>query len=177
MLVGTDAAWAQAGPSAESIRRLPPSAFPLVPLAIRHALERRHCLVPQPYDAAAPTNVAQGDFTAAKMSEWAILCSARDTSRIVIYRLLSSGDARAVDSLERAADISWMQGIGDGRWGFSRLLRTLPRDRIRAWRRDDGGRAIPQPMDHDAIEQAFIGKAADAFYHAAGRWYRRVTTD
>jgi len=177
LLSSWHAVTAQAGPSAELVRRLAPSAFPRLPIAIRRDLEQRHCLIPQPYDAHAPTNVAHGSFTAANVSEWAMLCSTRDTSQILIYRTLGDGDARAVDSLERAADIGWMQGIGDNAWGYSRLLRTLPRERIGAWHRDDEGRAIPQPIDHDAIEQAFIGKAADAFYHAAGRWYRRVTMD
>ena len=177
LLLGTHAVTAQAAPLPDSVLRLAPSAFPLLPVAIRQDLNRRHCLVPQPYDAHAPTNVAQGAFTAVRVSEWAILCSARDTSQIIILRILSSGEVRAVDSLERAADIGWVQGIDDKRWGFSRLIRTLSRDRIHAWRRDDGGRAIPQPIDHDAIEQAFIGKAADAFYYAAGRWYRRGTSD
>jgi len=57
------------------------------------------------------------------------------------------------------------------------MLRVLRVQRIRAWRHDVDGNAIPQPIDHDAIEQAFIGKAAEAFYHVAGRWYRQVTAD
>ena len=70
-----------------------------------------------------------------------------------------------------------MQRISDTQWGFSLLLGTLPLDRIRTWRRDDAGRSIPRPIDHDAIEQTFLGKAADAFYRAEGRWYRRATAD
>lgn len=176
-LSGAQAVRAQAKPSPELVRRLAPSSFPQLPAAVRHDLERRHCLVPQPYDANAPSNVTHGAFTGPKVSEWAILCSAQDTSQILIYRIAASGDARALDSLERAADVGWMQGIGNIEWGFSRLLRTLPPERIRTWRRDDEGRAIPRPIDHDAIEQAFLGKAADAFYRAAGRWYHRATTD
>lgn len=168
---------AQAGPSPEPVHRLRPSAFPRLPIAIRDDLERRHCLVPQPYDARSPANVAHGAFTAPNISEWAILCSVQDTSEILIYRMPSSEDARVVDSLERAADLGWVQDIGDNRRGFSRLIRALPRVRVPTWRRDDHGRVVPQPFDHDAIEQSFIGKASEAFYHAAGRWYRRATTD
>ena len=168
---------AQAGPPPDSVRRVAPDSFPQLPTAVRHDLERRECLVPQPYDARKPANVARGAFTAPRISEWAILCSAHDTSQILIYRVSSSRDVRAIDSLERAADVAWMQRISDTQWGFSRLLGTLPLDRIRTWRRDDDGRSIPRPIDHDAIEQTFIGKAADAFYRAAGRWYRRATAD
>ena len=70
-----------------------------------------------------------------------------------------------------------MQGIGSSRWGFSRLLRLLPLKQIRAWRHDVEGHAMPQPIDHDAIEQVFIEKAAEAFYYVAGRLYRQVTAE
>jgi len=168
---------AQAGPSPNSVRRVAPDSLPKVPGTVRRDLVRRGCLVPQPYDARKPTNVAHGAFTAPKVSEWAILCSAHDTSEILIYRVSGSADLRPIDSLERAADLAWMQRISDTQWGFSRLLGTLPLDRIRTWRRDDAGRSIPRPIDHDAIEQTFLGKAADAFYRAEGRWYRRATAD
>ena len=177
LLLGAHAAAAQSRPSPDSIRRLAPASFPEVPIGIRRDLERRRCLVPQPSDALAPTNVVHGAFTAAKVSEWAVLCSVRDTSRILIYRAPVTGVAAASDSLERASDVGWMQAVGDHRWGYSRMLRVLRMQRIRAWRHDVDGNAIPQPVDHDAIEQAFVGKAAEAFYHAAGRWYRQVTAD
>ncbi|HSC30608.1 MAG TPA: hypothetical protein VLD17_02705 [Gemmatimonadaceae bacterium] len=57
------------------------------------------------------------------------------------------------------------------------MLRLLPLKQIRAWRYDVEGHAIPQPLDHDAIEQAFIGRAAEAFYYVAGRLHRQVTAD
>ena len=49
--------------------------------------------------------------------------------------------------------------------------------KIPLWRDDVDGHPIPQPIDHDAIEDIFEGKAADAFYYAAGRWYRQVTAN
>jgi hypothetical protein len=145
-----------------------------LPIAIRHDLETRGCRVPQPWDAAAPANVIRGSFTAARRNEWAVLCSVRDTSQILIYRV---GFPTPVDSLQRSSDVGWMQGVGGDRWGYSRLLQVRPLQRIRAWRHDIDGQTIPQPVDHDAIEQVFEGKAAEAFYFAAGRWYRQVTAD
>jgi hypothetical protein len=183
LLLRANSAPAQAGPSPDSVRRLPPAALLTLPVVIRRDLEVRRCLVPQLRDGGAIGNVVQGAFTAAKATEWAVLCSVRDTSQILIYRIdaghrIGTGrSARLVDSLLPAADVGWMQGIGGGRWGFSRLLRTMPLRNIRAWRRDVDGHAIPQPIDHDAVEQLFVGKAAEAFYYAAGRWYRRITAD
>jgi hypothetical protein len=164
----------QSKPSADSVRRLAPSAFAKLPSEVRRALEARGCRVPQPWDEPSPANVVHGSFTGARRNEWAVLCSVRDTAQILIYRV---GAATAVDSLQRGPDVGWMQGVGGDRWGYSRLLQVRPLRRIRAWRHDIDGLAIPQPVDHDAIEQAFEGKAAEAFYFAAGRWYRQITAD
>lgn len=58
--------------SGDSIRRLAPSMFPEVPASVRHDLEARGCLVPQPWFGGAPQNVIRGGFTSAKAIEWAV---------------------------------------------------------------------------------------------------------
>jgi hypothetical protein len=173
----TTSARAQVAPSTNSIRRIAPAAFPSLPAAVRRDLETRRCLIPQPFGDHAARNVIQGAFTAAAATQWVVLCSVRDTSRILIYHIGTGHSARIVDSLLPAADVAWMQGVGAGRWGYSRLLQTMPLTKIRMWRSDVDARAIPQPIDHDAIEQLIVGKAAEAMYYAAGRWYRKVTAD
>ena len=175
-LLGVTSTRAQPGPLPDSIRRLTPAAFADLPNAVRHDLESRECSVPQPWDGRAPHNVIRGAFTNAGVVGWAVLCSVRDTSQILIYRASSGNVAQVVDSLLRDADRAWMQGIGGNRWGYSRLLQTMPLRKIRAWRNFDG-HAVPQPIDHDAIQQVFLDKAAEAFYFAAGRWYRHTTAD
>jgi hypothetical protein len=187
LLLRATSSRAQAGPSSDPIRRLAPAAFLDLPSVIRRDLEMRGCLVPQPWDgwnggsesstARAPKNVIRGAFTAAGAADWAVLCSVRDTSQILIYRTATGPAARVVDSLMPAPDRSWLQGVGGGRWGYSRLLQTRPLRRIRAWRTDTDRQLIPQPIDHDAIEQVFLDKAAEAFYYAGGRWYRQITAD
>ena len=74
------------------------------------------------------------------------------------------GRLEVVDAVVRSAEV--VPRAVDGR-GLA----------TKTWRRDDDGRSIPRPIDHDAIEQTFLGKAADAFYRAGGRWYRRATAD
>lgn len=133
--------------------------------------------MPQPWSGRAPKNIVHGSFTAARADEWAVLCSVNDTSRILIYRVGRDRASAPVDSLLRESDVGWMQGVGGDRWGYSRLLQVRPLRRIRAWRHDIDGQPIPQPLDHDAIEQAFVGKSAEAFYFAGGRWYRQITAD
>lgn len=163
--------------SGDSIRRLPPVVFRQLPASVRHDLEGRGCLIPQTWDGRAPQNVIRGAFTSVNAIEWAILCSVRETSQILIFRYGPSNTARIVDSLERSPDGAWVQGIGAGRAGYSRLIQTRPRRRISGWRVDVDQKKIPQPIDHDAIEQVFLEKGAQAFYFARGRWYRQITAD
>lgn len=163
--------------SNDSIHRLAPAAFRQLPVSVRRDLERRGCLVPQPWDRPTPTNVIRGAFTRASVAEWAVLCSVREFSQILIYRGAPSSSAHVVDSLERSPDSAWVQSVGEGRWGYSRLIKVRPRHRMRGWRVDVDRNRIPQPIDHDAIEQDFLEKTAEAFYFARGRWYRRITAD
>jgi hypothetical protein len=167
---------AQPRSARDAIRRLAPSAFPHLAKSVQRDLEARQCRVPQPWGERG-ANVIHGAFTGARVSEWAILCSLRDTSQILIYRIGPRRAARLVDSLLPAADVDWMQGVGGNLFAYSRLLHTVPLRMTRAWRTDVDGHAIPQPVDHDGIEQIFVGKGAEAFYDAAGRWHRRVTAD
>jgi hypothetical protein len=161
----------------DSVRRLPPSAFAQLPDGVRRDLAARACWIPQPSHARVSQNVVRGAFTAAGRREWAVICSVRDTSQILIYRSGPAHTARVVDSLARAADRHWVEEMADGQWGYGRLIRTLPPRLVRRWRADLDGHPIPQPIDHDALELVFIEKAAEAFYFAGGRWYRQLTAD
>lgn len=177
LAVGADKTSAMTNLTADSIRRLAPSTFRQLGTNVRRDLERRGCLVPQVWDRKVPHNVIQGAFTSAHASEWAVLCSVREHSQILIYQIDPAGAAQVVDSLKRSSDAAWVQSVGEGRWGYSRFIQALPRQQIRAWRVDIDRNKIPQPIDHDAIEDVFLEKAGQAFYFARGRWYRQLTTD
>lgn len=168
---------AQNGSERDAVRRLAPSAFRQLPAGVRRELVERDCLVPQPWDARTPANVIHGAFTTARANEWAVLCSTGGVEQILIYRVEVARAPRLVDSLGAGSDNAWSQDVGGGRLGYSRLIRTRSRRQIGAWRVDLDGNAIPQPIDHDAIEDVFLGKSAEAFYYAAGRWYRKLTAD
>jgi hypothetical protein len=159
---------------ARTIRRLAPAAFPALPRGVRGTLDARFCTVPQWYGRAASHNVVAGAFSANAKSEWAVLCSVRDTSQILI---VDAKTGNVVDSLERSADANWVQEVETGRFEYSRYVTRLPRDRIARWRTDFERRPIPRPIDHDALQQAFAGKGAEAFYFTRGRWYRQITAD
>src|SRR5687768_9424700 len=72
-----NAAWA--------IRRLPPSSFAQLPARVRRDLETRGCTIPQAFYPDRPHNAVSGTFTRAGRTDWAVLCSIRDSSRILVY--------------------------------------------------------------------------------------------
>jgi hypothetical protein len=156
-----------------SVRRIAPDSFPELPPAVKRDLNARGCTVPQSVWPMRRNNVIRGAFTAAGRMQWALLCSVRDTTSILVYDATS---AAPVDSLERSADVNWVQ-YGGSAWEYSRYLSVLPRAQIRGWTTDIEGDPVPRPIDHDAINQAFLDKAAEAFYCARGRWYRQLTAD
>lgn len=88
------------------IRRLPPSAFPQLPSALRIDLERRGCRIPQPSATTGSGNVIRGRFTSPAQMDWAVLCSIGGSSSILVFRGESVAD---VAELHRAPDRNYLQ--------------------------------------------------------------------
>jgi hypothetical protein len=110
--------WAQAD---ASIVRHPPGRFTELPLRIRLDLESRGCRVPQS-DVDGPVgshNVISGQFTTLGGRQWAVLCSIRDTSRILVY---PNDSTTAADSLAPGADRVSLQQVEMGRIAYSRRI-------------------------------------------------------
>ena len=156
------------------VRRISPSKFDSLPAIVREVLVTRRCLVPQPFMAKSPRNAILGSFTEKGVREWAVVCSIKDTSQILI---VDAGNGAVKDSLGRSADTNWIQGMGERQWGFSRVLGVFHKELMQDWVQDDEGRPFPRPIDHDAINEGFLEKASVAYYRADGIWYRATTSD
>lgn len=154
------------GAADRATKRLSPSVFTNAPAAVRAEMERRGCTVPQPFTASQPENVIQGRFFSAGQMDWAVLCSRRRVSSILIFR---NGTASSVIEIASRADSSFLQGIGSGEIGFSRGIHTASPRSIRAYHDAFGGQQLP-PIDHDGIDDAFIEKASVVRYWYGGRW-------
>ena len=155
--------WANA---AQAIRRLPPAAFPHLPATVRQALEQRGCTVPQTFIDPGPHNVVRGHFARPRQTDWAVLCSRRDTSVVLVFW---AGRATVPATLNPAPDATFLQGIGGGAIGFSRVLGVARAARIRRYAKDGGG-FLPTRMDHDGLEDAFAEKGSTIVYWDAGHW-------
>lgn len=153
--------------------RLAPSVFVSLPAVVRTELERRGCTIPQPFNATRPENVIQGRFTSPTRTDWAVLCSRSRTSSILVFR---GGSAAAVVDIASEPDVNSLQGTGSGAIGYSRALGVADAKYIRD-HYDRYGGSKPPPLDHDGINDIFIGKGSLVWYWDGGRWLKLTGAD
>ena len=111
------------------ITRLAPSAFPQLPANLAQDLRRRGCSIPQPVFARQPQNVIKGQFARPGQVDWAVLCSVKGRSSILVFW---NGSEIKPASIASASDDQFIQGIGEGKFGFSRAIGTVGRTYILA---------------------------------------------
>lgn len=165
--------WAASDPweeAARQIRRLPPSAFAgRAPKVVIDRLTALGCTIPQSFVSASPHNVIRGQFAKRGQVDWAALCSKDGISTIVI---LWGGRAHCPVDTVRIADKDYLQGIGEGKIGYSRKISAVGRDFIMSHYRayKQSGAPKPPPIDHEGIEDAFVEKASVVLYCFRGSW-------
>jgi len=148
------------------IRRLPPRAFRQLPAAIVESLEARKCSIPQYPYINTPHNVIRGSFTGAKRNEWAVLCSRRGTSSILVFQ---ADSAKLVAEIAPAKDDNFLQGDEHGKPYFSRVIEAVGEDYIfEHYKAYDGPK--PPPITHQGIDDAFAEKASVVRYFYRGKW-------
>jgi hypothetical protein len=155
------------------VTRLPPSRFPQLPLAIRQELNRRGCTIPQVWGEKTPHNVIKGLFAQRAELDWAVLCSVNRASTILIFRNAST--SRVIE-LARAADINGLQSVGGTQIGYSREISPVGREFIMRHYQAYGG-VTPPPIDHQGIDDAFVGKASVVLYFYRGKWFELTGAD
>lgn len=152
--------WAAAD---SAVVRLPPSAFPELPRHVRTVLEDRGCGIPQSVYASTPHNIVPGRFFGTEVQAWAVLCSVDFTSSILVFP--DDGASQPVE-LSPSPDRNYLQDFGSEGIVYSRAIDIAGADRIRRLHEEFGGPALPAPIEHDGIEDLFVGKASLVHY-----WY------
>lgn len=155
-------------------RRLFPSAFRQLPPPIRADLEHRRCTIPQLWDVSDPGNVVHGHFRTARGTDWAVLCSVNRASTLLVYW---DGQVDSVDQLAPAPDKSYLQGVAEGRVGFSRAISPVDASFVREHYRRYGDAQPPPVIDHDGISDAFVEKASIVWYWYQGKWLNLPAAD
>lgn len=166
MFVVASASLLGLAPQGDGIVRLKPSDFRQLPGAVRRDLDRRGCRIPQVPDKTAPHNVISGSFIGAGSRDWAVLCSVKGSSRVLIYR---GGGASKVDSVARRGDKEYLQSGTTGALEFSRRIYIAEAKAIAEEAKARSG-PKPPPLDHDGIGDAFKDKASTIRYYYRGKW-------
>src|SRR5213593_4304496 len=150
------------------VLRLSPAAFPELPANLVQELQRRQCTIPQ--EAASPkkpNNVIKGEFARPGQTDWAVLCSVKGVSTILVFW---NGSENNPDALVPAADTNYVQGSGNGQWAYSRGIAPMGMaDIVRSHDPDHLGIPLP-PINHQGINDFFEGKAFLVWYYYDGQW-------
>ena len=179
-----------------SIVRLPPSAFPEIPRAVRGVLEFRDCLIPQRHvsigdttlagreaDRAVRSNVLRGQFFERGKFAWAVLCSAHGITSIVFLpddgSLLSTASGQEMTELSSRPDATWIQPDGGGAWTLRAtmfLAKASAIDRARDGAKLD--RAEKARPVHDGLVMADMSDGSGyTIYWTGRRWIQVASYD
>jgi hypothetical protein len=153
--------------------RLAPSSFNQLPKNVMQELERRNCTVPQVWNSAQSGNVISGEFLKKGQKDWAVLCSVRLKSSILV---LPSGSPQNAYKLAEEEDLNMLQGVGDGKIGYSRSITPVGEAYIQDHYKANGGTAPPS-IDHFGINDAFEEKGSTVLYFYKNKWLTLTGSD
>jgi hypothetical protein len=82
-----------------------------------------------------------------------------------------------VAALAAMDDKGFLQTTGVDTIGFSRAIGVANPPAIREYHKAFGGPAPPRTVDHDGIDDAFVGKASIVRYWHGGKWLELTGMD
>jgi hypothetical protein len=152
------------GDQSFAFRMLPPATFTELPAPILRDLEKRHCMIPQTYEAKSPENVIHGAFRENGTRDWAVLCSQDGSSTLLVYwngsavkpaELAMQADTDTADPHDETNLLGYARGIDPASpKGIDEVLANKPYG----------------PFDHDGIKDAHIEKTSVIHYFKNGTW-------
>ena len=148
------------------IVRLPPSVFHTLPAAIVRYLEAGGYTIPQCWCDTSPHNLVTGEFFEKSRTDWAVLASKKRISTILVFRNASDTSPARLGEM---ADRSFLQSLGNGRIGFSRVIRVAVKASLEKFRVKRSTPASTS-FNHDGIEDSFIQKGSVRYYFDTGKW-------
>lgn len=153
--------------------RLSPAAFPELPKKLRAELQRRGCTIPQLSGVEGQRNVIKGEFAKSGQTDWAVLCSIGRVSSILVFWNASEINPARIAEMK---DIDLLQGAGGDKIVYSREITAVGKAAIGKYHAGFGG-PQPPPIDHQGIEDAFVGKASVVNYFYRGKWLQLQGAD
>lgn len=143
-----------------------------MPTPIVEDLEARGCTIPQSDVGSRPQNAIQGRFYRPSQTDWAVLCSRKGESSLLVY---ARGSASEVEELARREEEFTFDVLEDGvtRFGFDRMISPVGKRYILEHHSHHEGPGEPPPtpdlppIDHEGIDDAWPEKASIVRY-----WWR-----
>jgi len=155
------------------ILRLSPAAIPGLPANLVKELERRGCTIPQEARTKKSNNVIKGQFAKPGQTDWAALCSVNGVSIILVFWKGSEKNPAAIAPME---DRIYIEGFKKDQIWYSRGIRTVAKDFILRHYNAYGG-PKPPPINHQGIDDMFVGKPSVVWYYDDGQWLKVAGAD
>lgn len=153
---------------------LQPSAFSDLPASIRRDLEQRGCTIPQSYPDSTLHNVVRGRFTSRDEMDVAVLCAKDSTTTILVFRGASTDSVAELASQPHLDER--MPGDTAEVFWHSRAIDAADSSYIQI-RFERYGGPKPPVIDHEGINDIFVGKASVVWYWYGGRWLQLQGAD
>jgi hypothetical protein len=148
------------------IRRLPVSSFPELPAQIADVLNQRGCTIPQTYEAHRPENVLHASLEKSGASDWAVLCSARGITSLLVF---FDGAPQKPTVLASAPEKSRLQAQAAGKpFGFNWGIDPASPQSVHEAQVSVGHRS--SLLDHDALADSVIDHRTIYHFYSNGRW-------
>lgn len=155
------------------IVRLQPAAFPELPGNVARDLQRRGCTIPQEVFTKIRNNVIRGEFVKPGQTDWAVLCSVKGVSTILVFW---NGSERNPAQIAAMPDRNFLQGVTADEIGYSRGIGAVGESYIVEHYQAYGG-PKPPPINHQGVNDAFLGKGSEVQYFYDGKWVTLTGAD
>jgi hypothetical protein len=159
-------------PDAQPVR-LPPSAFKQLPKNLLAELKRRKCTIPQVPMINGEQNIIQGEFAKPGQTDWAVLCSVGQVSTILVF--WNASEIHPAE-IAKSNDADGLQGWGGDKMVYSREIEPVGKKYIMEHYAAYGG-PKPPPVDHQGLNDVFVGKASVVLYFYDGKWLQLSGAD
>lgn len=118
-------------------------------------------------------NVIKGEFAKPGKTDWAVLCSVGRASTILIFR---NGSEIKPAEIAMGSDVDRLQSWSDHKIVYSRGIEPVGRQYITEHFKAYGD-PTPPPIDHQGINDVFVGKASVVLYSYRGQWLQLSGAD
>jgi len=155
------------------VLRLAATSFPQLPDSVKNYLIQNGFEIPQAASLKEPHNVIKGQFIRPGQFDWSILVSKNFHSTILIF---PNSSTDGVIQLAQNEDRNFLQVLSPGIIGFGRLINPANREYILNHYKEYGG-SKPPAIDHEGINDIFVGKSSVVLYFYNGKWLTLTGAD